>query len=176
MLVNILGLRPSLFVSGGASRLSVWDSGLSVCGVVSELADPCPALEGLHQAALCGALPLCLWAVALDRQFCPHLWLHLWLLPVLRLLTVHQLWPHGPVPQTLSDHRLPAGVCRALFRPRGAFLCLPNQVWLVRVAHLHPLHGQILREVRPQRSPPLKSGQCELNREASGQKMWTDRY
>lgn len=113
-------------VTGGASRLSVWDPGLPVCGVVSELADPCTALEGLHQAAVCGALSLCLWAVALDRQFCPHMWLHLWLLPVLRLFTVHQLRPHGPVPQTLSDHRLPAGVCRALFRPCGALLCLPN--------------------------------------------------
>lgn len=159
----------AVFVSGGASWVSVWDPGLLVCGVVPELADPGPALEGLHQAAVCGALPFCLWVIALDRQFCPHLWLHLWLLPVIRLLTLHQFRPHGPVPKTLSDHCLPAGVCRALFRPSGALLCIPNQVRMVWVNHLHPLHGQILREVRPQCSPPLK---YEHSRKASGQKMW----
>jgi len=156
----------ALFVPGWPGRLSVWHPGLPVRGVVPELADPRPALEGLHQAALCGALPLCLWPVAVDRQFRPHLRLHLRLLSVLRHLALHQFRPHGLVPQTLSDHRLPAGVRRALLGPRGALLRLPNQVRVVRAANLHPLHGQILREVRPQRSPPL-------NRKASGQRMWT---
>lgn len=168
-------ISPSaVFVLGGSSWFSVWDPGLLVCGVISELADPGPALEGLHKATVCGALPFCLWAVALDWQFCPHLWIYLWLLPVLRLSTLHQLRPHRPVPQTLSDNCFPAGVCRAFFRPCGALLCLPNQVWMVWVAHLHPFHGQILRKVRPQCSPSLKCGQCEHSKKASGQKMWTD--
>ena len=172
MLVKMYPYAPlsAVLVSGGPCRFSVRDPRLPVRGAVSELADPGAALESLHQAAVCRALPLCLWAAALDRQFRPHLRLHLRLLPVLRLLTLHQLRPHGPVPQTLSDHRLPAGVCRALFRPRGALLRLPNQVRVVRVAHLHPLHGQILREVRPQRSPPLRG---ERGRKASGQRKWT---
>lgn len=117
-----------VFVTGRAGWLSVWDTGLPVCGVVSELADPCPAMEGLYQAALRGALPLRLWAASLDRQFRSHMWFHLWLLPVLRFLAVHQLWPHGPVSQALSDHCLPVGVRRALFRACGAILRLPNQV------------------------------------------------
>lgn len=164
----------AVFAPGGASRLSVRDPGLLVRGVVPELADPGPAVAGLHQAAVRGALPLCLWAVALDRQLRPHMRFHLRLLPVFRLPAVHQLRPNGPVPQTLTDHHVPAGVRRALLRPRGALLRLPNQVRLVRVAHLHPLHGQILREVRPQRSPPLKRGRYERNGRTSGVKTWTD--
>lgn len=143
-------------VAGRARRLPVRDPGLPICGAVPELADPGAALEGLHQAALRGPLPLCLRPAALDRQLCPHLRLRVGLLPVLCLPTVHQLRPHGPVPQTLSDHRLLAGVRRALLRPGGAILRLPHQVRVVRAAHLHPLHGQVLREVRPQRSPPLR--------------------
>lgn len=174
MFCDVSSAHFSLFVLGGSSWFSVWDPGLLVCGVVSELADPGPALEGLHKVAVCGALPFCLWAVALDRQFCPHLWIYLWLLPVLRLSTLHQLWPHRPVPQTLSDHCFPAGVCWALFRPCGALLRVPDQVWMVWVTHLHPFHGQILRKVRPQCSPSLKCGQYEQSKKASGQKMWTD--
>uniref|UniRef100_A0A3Q2SRA0 Inactive rhomboid protein n=1 Tax=Fundulus heteroclitus TaxID=8078 RepID=A0A3Q2SRA0_FUNHE len=161
----------SVLVPGGSGWVSVWDPGLPVRGALSELADPGPAVEGLHQAAVRGALPLRLRPAALDRQLRPHLRLHLRLLPVLRLPALHQLRPHGPVPQTLPDHRLPAGVCRPLLGPRGALLRLPNQVRLVRTDHLHPLHGQVLREVRPQRSPPLK----QRSMKASGQPLWTDR-
>lgn len=168
-------ISPSaVFVLGGSSWFSVRDPGLLVCGVVSKLADPGPALESLHKVAVCSALPFCLRAVALDRQFCPHMRIHLRLLPVFRLSTLHQLRPHRPVPQTLSDHRFPAGVCRAVFGPGGALLRVPDQVRMVRVTHLHPFHGQILRKVRPQRSPPLKCGQRERSKKASGQKMRTD--
>lgn len=41
---------------------------------------------------------------------------------------------------------------------------------MVRVAHLHTLYRQVLREVWPQCSPPLK---CEHCRKASGQKTRT---
>ncbi|XP_049758820.1 inactive rhomboid protein 1 isoform X9 [Elephas maximus indicus] len=77
---------------GGPGWVAVWHSGLPLCGAVPELADPGESVACFLQAAGCGTLPLHLWAAALDRQLCPHLWLCQWPLPLLCLPAIHQLW------------------------------------------------------------------------------------
>ncbi|XP_075755305.1 inactive rhomboid protein 1 isoform X3 [Pelodiscus sinensis] len=57
---------PALQSRGRSCRIPVWNLGLSLCGTLPELADPGTSMEGLLQAVGCGALPLCLWPLALD--------------------------------------------------------------------------------------------------------------
>ncbi|XP_011891210.1 PREDICTED: inactive rhomboid protein 1 isoform X1 [Cercocebus atys] len=109
---------------GGSGWLPVWHPGLPLCGALPELADPGAALACLLQAAGCGALPLHLWTAALDRQLCPHLGVHQWPLPLLRLLALHQLWQVRPVPETLPDHHLSGGLPGPPGWPGGPLLLL----------------------------------------------------
>ncbi|XP_041532535.1 inactive rhomboid protein 1 isoform X5 [Microtus oregoni] len=83
---------PAIPGGGRSGWLAVWYLGLPLRGAVPELADPGSTLACLLQALGRGALPLCLWPAALDRQLRPHLRLHQWPFPFLCLLAVHQLW------------------------------------------------------------------------------------
>ncbi|XP_077481211.1 inactive rhomboid protein 1 isoform X2 [Stigmatopora argus] len=120
-----------------------------------ELADPGEALASAGEAA--GHLPLLLLLrfAPLDRQLCPHLRFRLGVLPLLRLPAVHQFRPLRLVPQEDPDLRISAGFRGPAVFPGRPLLRLPRQVRLVRVSHLRAPHGQVLRQVRPQRQPAL---------------------
>lgn len=66
-----------------------------------------------------------------------------------------QLRANRHVPEACPDLRLPAGLPWSALHPGSPLLRLPCEVWLVRVPDLHPVNGQVLREVRPECSPPL---------------------
>jgi len=56
----------------------------------------------------------------------------------------------------MPNYSFPADLHCTLLRTCDSVLFLPHQVRVVRVPYLYTLHRQILREVRPGRTAPLK--------------------
>ncbi|KAM8837350.1 inactive rhomboid protein 1-like isoform 3-T5 [Spinachia spinachia] len=113
---------------GGSCRQPVRHPGLSVCGALSELADPRATVASFRQAAGHLRLLLLLRSASMDRQLCPRLRFRVGILPVLRLPAVHQLWAKRHVPEAGPDLRLPAGLPRPVLHPGSPLLRLPREV------------------------------------------------
>lgn len=176
---------------GGSCRQPVWYPVLSVCGAVSELADPWATVASVCKTVCNLRLLLLLWSASLDRQLCSHMWFCVRVLPVLCLLAIHQvgeennhllclsvlvnkqsvtsfffkylqLWALWHVPKANPDLWLSAGLSGSAFHSGHPLLRAPGEVRLVRVPHLHPDNRQVLWEIRLKCTPPLKIYCCNI--------------